>query len=67
MAPAVRQPVKTVCVDALTMSGPGGEKTQPTGTVLEEVVVDDVEEVSLLEVVDMTLEDAVVEEEVSLV
>jgi hypothetical protein len=47
----------------------GGEKTQPTRTVLEDVVVDEVEEVSLLEAVEMRLEDVVVDEveEVSLV
>jgi hypothetical protein len=46
----------------------GGEKTQPTRTVLEDVVVE-VEEVSLLEAVETTLEDVVVDEveEVSLV
>jgi hypothetical protein len=39
----------------------GGEKTQPRGTVLEDVVVVDVvEEVKLLEVVETVLEDVVV-------
>jgi hypothetical protein len=43
------------------MRGPGGEKTQPMGTALEDVV-DEVEEVSLLDVVETTLEDVVVDE-----
>lgn len=44
------------------MNGPGGEKTQPTGTTLEEVELVDVEEVELLEVVETTLEDVVLDE-----
>jgi len=53
--------VKTRATDLFTI-GVGGEKTQPTGTVLEDVVVDELE-VSLLEVVETTLEDVVVDEE----
>lgn len=45
-----------------TMNGPGGEKRQPTGPVLEDVEFVDVEEVKLLEVVETTLEEVVVEE-----
>ena len=62
MLPAVKQPVKeakeTVGLP-VTMRGPGGEKTQPTGTVLEDVV--DELEVVLLEVVDAMVEEFVVD------
>jgi hypothetical protein len=56
--------VKLRLVVFATIIGAGGEKTQPRGTVLEDVVVDEVEEVSLLELVVETtaLEDVVVDE-----
>jgi len=48
------------------MNGPGGEKTQATGAVLEDVEFVDVEEVTLLEVVEATLDvvDATLEDDV---
>ncbi|HVB95945.1 MAG TPA: hypothetical protein VND41_05015 [Nitrososphaerales archaeon] len=49
-APDVRHPVNCGgAIVVLAFTGAGGEKTQPTGTWLEDVVVDDVEDVSLLE------------------
>ncbi|HEV2389809.1 MAG TPA: hypothetical protein VGS04_03700 [Nitrososphaerales archaeon] len=45
-----------------TTNGPGGEKTQPTGTVLEDVEFVVVLEVRLLEVVEAMVEEVVVEE-----
>ena len=49
----------------VAIRGPVGAKTQPTGIVLVElVVVDELEEVVLLEVVDVTLEELVVVDEV---
>jgi hypothetical protein len=50
-----------------TKRGPGGEKTQPTGTTLVDVVVELEEDVWLLVVVEAELEDVVREDDVSLV
>jgi hypothetical protein len=50
--------VKYRALPVATVSGPGGEKTQPTGTTLEDVVELE-EDVWLVEAVETTLEDVV--------
>ncbi len=73
VAPGVRHPVKSrpvvgTVVEVFTVSGAGGAKTQPTGTMLEDVVVElDVWVLEVVEFVEDVVEDEVDDDVVELV